>query len=53
MGGFETHADLLKNLGKFTTSMGCLYVKKLGDVDKNVLKALVKASVKRMKQLSK
>lgn len=52
MGGFDTHKDLLKRLGKFTTSVGCLYIKKLDDVDKKVLKDLVTASVKRMKQLS-
>ncbi len=53
MGGFDTHADLLKKLGKFTTSVGCLYIKKLDDVDRKVLKELVTASVKRMKQLDK
>jgi hypothetical protein len=53
MGGFDTHKDLLKKLGKFTTSVGCLYIKRLGDVDKKVLKELVQASVKRMKLLSK
>ncbi|HET9905445.1 MAG TPA: DUF1801 domain-containing protein [Anaerolineales bacterium] len=52
MGGFDTHADLLQKLGKFTTGAGCLYIKKLDDVDKKVLKELVQASVKRMKQLS-
>ncbi len=52
MGGFDTHKDLLKKLGKFTTSVGCLYIKKLDDVDKKVLKELVAASVKRMKQLN-
>ena len=49
-GGFDTHADLLKTLGKFTTSVGCLYIKTLDDVDKKVLKALLQASVKKMKQ---
>ena len=53
MGGFETHADLLAKLGKYTTGSGCLYIKSLGDVDKKVLKELVQASVRRMKQLSK
>ena len=53
MGGFEAHTALLKKLGKFTTSVGCLYIKKLDDVDKKVLKELVTASVKRMKQSSK
>lgn len=50
MGGFDTHADLLKKLGKFTTSVGCLYIKKLEDVDKKILKELVQASFKKMKQ---
>jgi hypothetical protein len=50
MHGFDTHADLLKKLGKFTIGMGCLYIKNLGDVDKKVLKELVQASVNRMKQ---
>jgi Domain of unknown function (DU1801) len=52
MHGFDVHKDLLKKLGKYKTSMGCLYIKKLDDVDKKVLKDLVTASVKRMKQLS-
>ena len=51
MGGFDAHAGLLKKLGKFTTSKGCLYFKRLDDVDKKVLKELVQASAKRMKQL--
>jgi hypothetical protein len=53
MGGFDVEKDLLKKLGKFKTSVGCLYIKKLEDVDKKVLKELVTKSVKRMKQLSK
>jgi hypothetical protein len=53
MGGFDTHADFLKKLGKFTISVGCLYIKALDDVDKKVLKELVQASVKRMKQLTR
>ena len=52
MGGFDEQKDLLKKLGKHKTSVGCLYIKKLGDVDKEVLKTLVTASVKRMKQLN-
>ncbi len=52
MGGFDEQKDLLKKLGKFATSVGCLYIKKLDDVDKKVLKELVAASVKRMKQLN-
>jgi 2-polyprenyl-3-methyl-5-hydroxy-6-metoxy-1,4-benzoquinol methylase len=51
MGGFDTHADLLKKLGKHKTSVGCLYIKKLEDVDKKVLKELIKKSFNTMKQL--
>ena len=52
-GGFEAHTALLEKLGKFTTSVGCLYIKTLDDVDRKVLKELVQASVKKMKQPSK
>jgi nucleoid DNA-binding protein len=52
MGGFDADAALLEKLGKFTTGKGCLYIKKLDDVDKKVLKELVQSSVKRMKQLN-
>ena len=51
--GFDVHEDLLKKLGKYKTGMGCLYVKKLDDVDKKVLKELVTESVKRMKSQDK
>ena len=37
---------LLKKLGKHTTGKGCLYIKKLADVDKKVLKELITASSK-------
>jgi len=53
MGGFDLHKDLLKKLGKYKTSVGCLYIKKLADVDKKVLKELVAESVKTTKKLSK
>ena len=50
MHGFDEQKDLLKKLGKHKTSMGCLYIKKLDDVDKKALKELVAGSVKRVKQ---
>ena len=49
MGGFDSEKNLLEKLGKYKTSVGCLYIKKLDDVDKKVLKELVTASVKKMK----
>ena len=53
MAGFDRYDELLKKLGKFTTGKSCLYIKKLADVDKKVLKELVTESVKVMKQSSK
>ena len=53
MGGFNSQKDLLKKLGKFKTSAGCLYINTLDDIDKKVLKQLVAESVKTMKRLSK
>ena len=44
-GGVENQAALLKQLGKYTTGKGCLYIKKLKDVDTKVLKELVNDSV--------
>lgn len=49
MGGFDTEKELLEKLGKYKTGVGCLYIKKLDDVDKKVLKELVTASVEKMK----
>lgn len=34
--------DLLNDLGKYTRGVGCLYVKRLGDIDKEVLKKTIK-----------
>jgi len=53
LGGFDSSLDLLKKLGKHKTSVGCLYINKLDDVDKEVLKELVAESVKTMKKLTK
>jgi hypothetical protein len=40
---------LLPKLGKHTTGKGCLYIKKLADVDQQVLKAMVVKSVEAMR----
>lgn len=53
MSGFEQFQDLLQKLGKHKTSMGCLYIKKLDDVDRTVLKDLIVENVKRMKEQTK
>ncbi len=36
---------LLEKLGKHTTSVSCLYIKRLSDIDENVLEDLIKDSV--------
>lgn len=40
--GFDDYQDLLKDLGKHKTSVGCLYISKLADVNLSVLEKLVK-----------
>jgi len=50
-GGLETYADLLADLGKHTTGKGCLYVKRLSDVDLAVLKKIVARSVTQARTL--
>jgi len=49
MAGFDRYDELLKKLGKFSTGKSCLYIKRLADVDKKVLKELVAESVKAMR----
>ena len=40
-GGLAPNEDLLARLGPYTTGKGCLYVKRLADVDERVLRELV------------
>lgn len=45
-GGFEERfAKELKTLGKAKTSKGCLYIKKLSDVDLSVLRQMIQANI--------
>lgn len=39
--------NLLSRLGKHKTGKGCLYIKKLSDVDENVLRELIEKSVEK------
>ena len=43
--GFTAYADLLEQLGKHKTGKSCLYVKKLADLDMDVLRTLITESV--------
>jgi hypothetical protein len=45
MTGFSESDALLAKLGKYTAGGGCLYIKKLADVDQSVLETLVLKSV--------
>ena len=47
-GGFDQYGDLLEKLGKHKTSKACLYIKKLSDVDVQVLQKIVTKSVTAM-----
>lgn len=42
----KDQAQLLTKLGAYTTGKGCLYIKKLSDVNLEVLKQIIKAAVK-------
>ena len=50
MPGFEKYDQLMSKLGKHSIGKSCLYVKKLEDVDTDVLKELVKQSVEHMQK---
>jgi len=43
--GFEGAEHLLTKLGKYTQGKGCLYIKKLADVDTKILEAMIVKAV--------
>ena len=45
MPGFADNATLLDKLGKHKAAKGCLYIKKLSDIDQSVLEQLITQSV--------
>ncbi len=50
MPGFKSYGPLMKKLGKHKTGKACLYIKKLEDVDLDVLTELVERSVAHKKK---
>mgnify|MGYP001430073104 CR=1 FL=1 len=46
---FSGKEDLLQQLGKHKSGKGCLYIKKLQDIDEKVLEKLIKQSVSSIK----
>ncbi len=49
--GFGAQSALLRRLGPHTTSVSCLYIRKLEDVDLDVLREIVERSVTQMARL--
>jgi hypothetical protein len=41
MTGFAVHQDLMKDLGRFKTGKGCLYIRRLADVRLPLLRRLI------------
>lgn len=48
-GGLAAFPDLAEKLGKYRQGKGCVYVKRLSDLDQGVLRELVARSVAHMK----
>ena len=49
MPGFDGYDDLMGRLGKHTSGKACIYVRRLDDIDLEVLKEMVLASVLHMR----
>jgi hypothetical protein len=47
--GFERYDELMPKLGKYKTGKSCLYVKKLEDINREVLAELITQSVQYMR----
>ena len=52
LGGWAHDKTLLARLGKHSLGMGCLYLKRLADVDPKVLKTLVEDALKRARSIA-
>ena len=50
MPGFSGYDALMKKLGKYKTGRSCLYIKRLDDVDSDVLQELITRSVADMRK---
>jgi nucleoid DNA-binding protein len=50
LSGLDHFDDLLQKLGKYKSGKGCLYIKRLADIDLNVLKSIIQESVDYLKR---
>lgn len=48
IGGFPRHQSLLDKLGMVRTGKSCLYIKRLADVDQDVLEQMLRAEIEYM-----
>ena len=48
--GFGSYQDLLERLGTHSTGVSCLYIKRLADVDLDVLQRLIERSVAHIRE---
>lgn len=46
--GFDRYNELMEKLGKYKTGKSCLYIKKIEDINRNVLKELIQLSVEHL-----
>jgi len=52
MPGFDRYKALLVKLGKYKTSVSCLYIRRLSEIDLSILEKLIKKSLNDMKKLA-
>jgi hypothetical protein len=48
MPGFDRYEEKMSQLDKYKTGKSCLYIKKIEDIDLEVLKDLIKSSYQHM-----
>ncbi len=51
IGGYEKYGALLDELGKYKVGKGCLYIKRLSDVNGSILEKLISEAFTESKQL--
>jgi Domain of unknown function (DU1801) len=51
MGGMDRFGARLKKLGKYKASKGCLYIKKLADIDLGLLREIIEANIKALEEI--
>lgn len=50
--GLDNEVELLSKLGKYKKGKGCVYIKRLSDIDINILKKLIKNTFESMKRIA-